>query len=130
MKKKILFVASILMIFAMVACAAPAETPAEEAPAEEAAPVEEAAPEEEAAPAEEELPETDSLVVYSPNSEGLLNAVVPLFEEMYGVKVEVVSAGTGECSFFFQNREAMFGLSEQETFFSILKHLVGQPAHP
>lgn len=91
MKKKILFVVSFLMIIAMVACAAPVETPVEEAPAEEAAPVEEAAP------AVEELPETDSLVIYSPNSEGLLNAVVPLFEEMYGVKVEVVSAGTGEC---------------------------------
>ena len=39
---------------------------------------------------------TDKLVVYSPNSDGLLNATIPAFEEMYGVEVEVISAGTGE----------------------------------
>ena len=39
---------------------------------------------------------TDVLVVYSPNSDGLLNATIPVFEEMYDVKVEVISAGTGE----------------------------------
>lgn len=42
------------------------------------------------------LPETDKLVIYSPNSENLLNAVIPAFEAKYGVKVEVISAGTGE----------------------------------
>jgi iron(III) transport system substrate-binding protein len=36
-----------------------------------------------------------SLVVYSPNSDGLLS-VIPLFEEQYGVKVEIISAGTGD----------------------------------
>lgn len=36
------------------------------------------------------------LVVYSPNSEGLMNAVIPLFEEKYGITVEVIQAGTGE----------------------------------
>lgn len=36
------------------------------------------------------------LVIYSPNSEGIMNAVVPLFEEKTGIKVEVISAGTGE----------------------------------
>ena len=36
------------------------------------------------------------LVVYSPNSEGLMNATVPLFEEKYGIEVEVIQAGTGE----------------------------------
>ncbi|WZU00238.1 extracellular solute-binding protein [Erysipelothrix sp. D19-032] len=40
--------------------------------------------------------ENKKLVVYSPNSEGLINAVVPLFEEKTGIKVEVISAGTGE----------------------------------
>ena len=44
----------------------------------------------------EELEATDTLVVYSPNSDNLLNAVIPVFEEMYDVKVEVISAGTGE----------------------------------
>ena len=39
---------------------------------------------------------SDKLVVYSPNSEGLMNAVIPLFEETYGVTVEVIQAGTGE----------------------------------
>jgi iron(III) transport system substrate-binding protein len=39
---------------------------------------------------------TDKLVVYSPNSDGLLNATIPAFEEKYGVEVEVISAGTGE----------------------------------
>ncbi len=37
-----------------------------------------------------------NLVVYSPNSEGLMNATIPLFEEKYGVEVEVIQAGTGE----------------------------------
>jgi iron(III) transport system substrate-binding protein len=35
-------------------------------------------------------------VIYSPNSEGLLNATIPLFEEKYGVNVELIQAGTGE----------------------------------
>jgi iron(III) transport system substrate-binding protein len=47
-------------------------------------------------PAGEELEETDKLVIYSPNSENLLNSTIPLFEEKYGVEVEVISAGTGE----------------------------------
>ena len=41
--------------------------------------------------------EEKKLVVYSPNSEGLLNAVEKPFEEKYGIKVEIISAGTGEC---------------------------------
>ena len=36
------------------------------------------------------------LVIYSPNSEGLMDATIPLFEEKYGVDVEVIQAGTGE----------------------------------
>ncbi len=36
------------------------------------------------------------LVIYSPNSEGLINATVPLFEEKYGIEVELIQAGTGE----------------------------------
>lgn len=39
---------------------------------------------------------TDKLVVYSPNSDGLIQAAVPSFEAKYGVTVEVISAGTGE----------------------------------
>ena len=40
--------------------------------------------------------DSKKLVVYSPNSEGILNAVIPLFEEKHNVKVEIISAGTGE----------------------------------
>ena len=36
------------------------------------------------------------LVIYSPNSEGLINATIPLFEEKYGVSVELIQAGTVE----------------------------------
>ena len=39
---------------------------------------------------------SNSLVVYSPNSEGLINATIPAFEEKYGIKVELIQAGTGE----------------------------------
>lgn len=36
------------------------------------------------------------IIIYSPNSEGLSDAVIPGFEEKYGIKVELVQAGTGE----------------------------------
>ncbi len=39
---------------------------------------------------------SDKLVVYSPNSEGLINATIPLFEEKYGIEVELIQAGSGE----------------------------------
>ena len=39
---------------------------------------------------------SDTLVIYSPNSEGLINATIPAFEEKYDVKVELIQAGTGE----------------------------------
>jgi len=37
-------------------------------------------------PAGEELEETDKLVIYSPNSENLLNSTIPLFEESMALK--------------------------------------------
>lgn len=40
--------------------------------------------------------ESDKLVIYSPNSEGLINATIPAFEEKYGIKVDLIQAGTGE----------------------------------
>lgn len=40
--------------------------------------------------------ESKSLVVYSPNSEGLINATIPGFEEKYGIKVDLIQAGTGD----------------------------------
>lgn len=45
---------------------------------------------------EEGKKDSDTLVVYSPNSEGLINATIPAFEDKYGVKVELIQAGTGE----------------------------------
>ena len=86
--KKSLLVALLCMVLVVVsACTAkPVETT-------EPAPVAKAETETEK-PAE---PVTGgNLVVYSPNSEGLMNATVPLFEEKYGIKVEVIQAGTGE----------------------------------
>lgn len=46
--------------------------------------------------ADVENKESKKLVVYSPNSEGLINATIPAFEEKYGIKVELIQAGTGE----------------------------------
>lgn len=40
--------------------------------------------------------ESDKLVVYSPNSETLIEATIPAFEKKYNIKVELVQAGTGE----------------------------------
>lgn len=39
---------------------------------------------------------TDKLVVYSPNSEDIINLIIPMFEKETGIKVELISAGTGE----------------------------------
>lgn len=38
-----------------------------------------------------------SLVVYSPNSDSLINSVIPAYEEKYGITVELITMGTGEC---------------------------------
>lgn len=40
--------------------------------------------------------EENKLVVYSPNSEGLIKATIPLFEQKTGIKVDLQQAGTGE----------------------------------
>ena len=39
---------------------------------------------------------SDKLVVYSPNSEDIINLVIPAFEKETGIKVELIRAGTGE----------------------------------
>lgn len=36
------------------------------------------------------------LVVYSPNSEDIVNTIIPMFEKDTGITVELISAGTGE----------------------------------
>ncbi|GAB6169807.1 extracellular solute-binding protein [Clostridium carnis] len=40
--------------------------------------------------------ESKNLVVYSPNSEDIINTIIPMFEDETGISVELVSAGTGE----------------------------------
>lgn len=37
-----------------------------------------------------------TLVVYTPNEQGMLDSLVPVFEEKSGVEVQIVTAGTGE----------------------------------
>jgi iron(III) transport system substrate-binding protein len=37
-----------------------------------------------------------TLVIYTPNEEGMLNSLIPLFEEETGVRVQLITAGTGE----------------------------------
>ncbi len=39
----------------------------------------------------------DVLVVYSPNSDTEVDNIIPAFEEATGIKVELLSMGTGEC---------------------------------
>ena len=48
------------------------------------------------APSEDAGTTGGQLVVYSPATEGQINAVIPLFEEKYGIDVEVITGGTGE----------------------------------
>jgi len=38
-----------------------------------------------------------TLVIYSPNSDSDIENIIPAFEAAYGVDVQVISAGTGEC---------------------------------
>lgn len=91
MKKKILSILlATAMVFSLSACGAKQEAATAEAPEAEAETTEAATE------AAESNVGGGELVVYSPNSEGLMNATIPLFEEKYGVKVEIIQAGTGE----------------------------------
>ncbi|MBO0993542.1 extracellular solute-binding protein [Bacillus sp. SD088] len=38
----------------------------------------------------------NKLVIYSPNSEDIINTIIPMFEQETGIEVELVSAGAGE----------------------------------
>ena len=83
MKKLLLLFTVLALVLGMAGCGGASQTPAvKEAP--KATPT--------AAPKEV----SKKLVVYSPNSEGLMKATIPLFEQKYGIKVEVIQAGTGE----------------------------------
>ena len=41
--------------------------------------------------------ESKTLVIYSPNSDKLVDKVIPAFEEATGITVELITMGTGEC---------------------------------
>ena len=73
MKKFFALLLAMLMVLSLVACG-------QKAPADDGAPVE----------------EEKKLVVYTAASDEQLDVIIPLYEEKYGVEVEVVSAGTGE----------------------------------
>jgi len=45
----------------------------------------------------EKEPEVQKVVIYSPNSDKLVEAVIPAFEAETGITVELISAGTGDC---------------------------------
>ena len=75
MKKFIAFILALVMSLSLIACG-------QTEPAEQAG---------------EGEPETDNtLVIYSPATDAQVNAVVPLFEEKYGIDCEVITGGTGE----------------------------------
>ena len=53
--------------------------------------------------AETETDSNNTLVIYSPNPEDLIEETIPAFEEKYGIKVDLVQASTGE---LFKKAEA------------------------
>ena len=88
MKRRLLaalaIVTAIVLIFSLSACGAPAQKEPDQKGADSNV-------------------STDSifddemkLVLYSPATDAQVNAVVPLFEEKYGIEVEVITGGTGE----------------------------------
>ena len=87
-KKAIVLLLMLAMALSLAACGSQSAAPA----AEPQSPGEAAPADENPAPVEEEK----ILVVYSPATDAQVNAVVPLFEERYGIKVEVITGGTGE----------------------------------
>jgi len=96
MKKITKVLIGMLVVVLVFAACTPAAVEEVEEVVEEAVEEIEAVAEEVVEEVVEELPETDKLVIYSPNSDNLLNSTIPVFEDMYGVEVEVISAGTGE----------------------------------
>lgn len=97
-KRYLAGVLAAVMVMGLTACGGgstptTAETKAEAKTEAKAEP----AGEQSAAESKEEAKTTGGkLVVYSPNSEGIMNNVIPGFEEKYGIEVEVISAGAGE----------------------------------
>lgn len=49
---------------------------------------------------------SNKLVVYTPNSEAMINALIPAFEKQTGITIELVSAGSGELIKRIQSEKA------------------------
>lgn len=64
--------------------------------------------------------DSNKLVVYSPNSEDIINTIIPMFEKETGITVELVTAGTGELLKRLQSEkdnpyaDVMFGGSKSQ----------------
>lgn len=93
MKKLLALLLALVTVCSLVACAT--QTPAAEQPAAEQ-PAADTTGEQPADTSADVPAEEAKLVIYTASSDEQINAIVPLYEEMYGVEVEIVSAGTGE----------------------------------
>ena len=78
MKRILAILLAMMMVFSLAACTSSNE------------------PSEEPAAEPETTEEEAKLVVYTAASDEQLDVIIPLYEEKYGVEVEVISAGTGE----------------------------------
>ncbi|MEI2689572.1 MAG: substrate-binding domain-containing protein [Anaerolineae bacterium] len=99
-KRSILMLASLLLVLAMLIACAPPAAPATQAPAEPAAPAaaEPAAPAEPtAAPAVPAAPAKLILATTTSTADsGLLDAILPDFEQKFNADVDVIAVGTGQ----------------------------------
>jgi iron(III) transport system substrate-binding protein len=63
---------------------------------------------------------TGALVIYTPNAQNMINAIIPVFEKESGIKVQLVTAGTGELYQRIQSEagnpggDVLFGGSEAQ----------------
>lgn len=88
MKKKLLSIIAAMSLVLMSSCGGNSNT-SENDTNKEKSQVEEGAE-------DKEYDEDMTLTIYSPNSEGLINSLIPVFEEKTGISVQLEQAGTGE----------------------------------
>ena len=92
MKKIIVLMVGLMLILALVSCG-PAETPKPKEPEDEA-------------PQEETLDPVTLATTTSTENSGLLDYILPHFEEKYNTKVNVVAVGTGQAMEMGKNGDA------------------------
>lgn len=99
-KRSILMLASLLLVLALLIACAPPAAPATQAPAEPAAPAEPtAAPAAEPTAAPAEPAASAKLILATTTStadSGLLDAILPDFEQKFNADVDVIAVGTGQ----------------------------------